>query len=175
VTRRKPYDLLALSEQKWVGVDDESTDLIPGESREGCVDFSFITGVQHRDVQTERERRSPQVAYLGQGQWKLRIGQCCQPAGVGHKQMGKLEPLRRHFLALEGHTGNVAARMVEIGDKSIRNGIATKRTNSNIPGYSSLRDAADRHIKDRVEVFRSFNNSFVMPSVAPQSTIPFAA
>jgi hypothetical protein len=48
---------------------------------------------------------------------------------LGTKLMGKLYPLRPHFLAYDGHTGDVAARSVETSDKSGLNCIATKGTN----------------------------------------------
>ena len=73
VTRRKLHDLLPLSEQKWVGGDNQSSDFISGENRKGRVDFTFIAGIQHRDVQPDRVRRNLQIAYLGHGRRKFRI------------------------------------------------------------------------------------------------------
>jgi hypothetical protein len=51
-----------------VRVDNQSADFIPGESREGKVDFTFTTGVQLCDAQTESARSSLQITHLGQGQ-----------------------------------------------------------------------------------------------------------
>src|ERR1700730_25557 len=129
VTRRKLYDLLALSVQKWVRVNKQSIDFLPGEASEDRVDFAFSAGVQHSELQTKRVRRSLHIVRLGQGQRKFRIDQRCKRAAAGHKLMGKLYPLRPHFQPHDGHTGDVAARSVEMSDKSGLSCIATKRTN----------------------------------------------
>src|ERR1700730_4709535 len=60
VTRRKLYDLLALSVQKWVRVDKQSIGFLPGEACEDRVDFAFSAGVPHSELQTES---APQPAY----------------------------------------------------------------------------------------------------------------
>jgi len=85
VTRRKLHDLLPLSEQKWVGGDNQRTDFISGENREGCVDFTFITGNQYRDVQTERVRLQP-ADRLSRPR-PAEISDCVarQRSGVGYK------------------------------------------------------------------------------------------
>ena len=44
------------------------------------------------------------IARLGQGQREFRVDQCCKRAAVGHKLMGKLYPIRPHFLAYIGTT-----------------------------------------------------------------------
>jgi len=72
VTRRKLYDLLPLSEQKWVRADKQSIDFLPGKT---CEDRNFVfgAGVQHCELQPKRVGRSLHIVRLGQGQRKFRI------------------------------------------------------------------------------------------------------
>src|SRR5262249_46439891 len=121
---------------------------MPGEDCEGCVDFAFSTGVQHGELQTESARRSLHIAGLAHPQWKFRIDQRCKRAGIGHKVTGKFYPLWSHLHSDDAHSGDVAARPVELSDKSGLTCIPTEATNywycrGRCLGCQSRRFAAD--------------------------------
>src|SRR5262245_21707704 len=103
---------------------------MPGEICEGHIDFAFCSAVQHNKFKTERACGGLHLAGLSQGERIFRVDQRCKRAAPGHKLMGDLYPLRTHFRSYDCHPGDVAARSVELTDKSGLNCIAAKGANN---------------------------------------------
>src|SRR5262249_49918056 len=90
VTRSQLYDLLPLSEQKWIRVDNQTVYFLLGMHCEGRLNFTFIAGVQYSDLQTERARCGLHIVRLRQTHWKFRIDQYSERARIRYKLVGKL-------------------------------------------------------------------------------------
>ena len=71
-----------------------------------------------REVTYASCRLSRPVRWCSKPPKTAKSSQRCKRAAAGHELMGKLYPLRPHFQAHDSHAGNVAARSVEMSDKS---------------------------------------------------------
>jgi hypothetical protein len=124
---RQRDELIAVTGEQRIGVDDECAGLLLDKGSEGRLEVAFATGIEYQQFHPEQARCALSffcVRFSGRSGW---IDEKGDRGGCGHQLAQQLQPFCDHCGDQKAYAGKIAAGLVEAGDKAEAHRVTARR------------------------------------------------